>query len=119
MKVSGICKHQIMDSMLKWHDSYDKVGFTVSDIYNFCHCNKLQMLSAGDTETIMNYLIAQKRRDLGFHFDHKRDGGGHMTGVIWCDFQSQMDYRDFGDVTVFDDTYRTNKYNLPLVFLLG
>jgi zinc finger SWIM domain-containing protein 3 len=76
MQVFGIRKHQIMDSMLKWHGGYDKVGFTVRDIYNFCHCNKLQMLSADDTQTIMNYLIAQKRRDPDFHFDHKRDGEG-------------------------------------------
>jgi zinc finger SWIM domain-containing protein 3 len=42
-----------------------------------------------------------------------------MTGVLWCDFQSQMDYRAFGDVIVFDGTYKTNKYNLPLVPFVG
>jgi zinc finger SWIM domain-containing protein 3 len=108
-----------MDSMLKRHGGYDKVGFTARDLYNFCHRNKLQMLSVGDAQTIMNYLIAQKHRDAYFYFDHKRDGGGHMTGVLWCDFQSQMDYRAFGDVIVFDGTYKTNKYNLPLVPFLG
>jgi zinc finger SWIM domain-containing protein 3 len=67
----------------------------------------------------MNYLIAQKHRDPDFYFDHKRDGGGHMTGVLWCDFQSQMDYRAFGDVVVFDGTYKTNKYNLSLGPFVG
>jgi zinc finger SWIM domain-containing protein 3 len=42
-----------------------------------------------------------------------------MTGVLWCDFQSQMDYRAFGDVIVFDGTYKTNKYNMPLVSFVG
>jgi zinc finger SWIM domain-containing protein 3 len=93
MQVSGIRKHQIMDSMLKRHGGYVMVGFTARDLYNICHRNKLQMLSAGDDQTIMNYLIAQKHRDPDFYFDHKRDGGGHMTGVLWCDFQYQMDYR--------------------------
>jgi zinc finger SWIM domain-containing protein 3 len=82
MQVSGIGKHQIMDSMLKRHGGYDKVGFTARDLYNFYHRNKLQMLSAGDAQTIMNYLIAQKHRDLDFSFDHRRDGGGHMMGVL-------------------------------------
>jgi zinc finger SWIM domain-containing protein 3 len=52
-----------MDSMLKRHGGYDKVGFTARDLYNFCHRNKLQMLSGGDAQTIINYLIAQKHRD--------------------------------------------------------
>jgi zinc finger SWIM domain-containing protein 3 len=58
-------KHLIMDSMLKRHGGYDKVGFTARDLYNFCHRNKLQMLSVGDAQTIMNYLIAQKHREMG------------------------------------------------------
>jgi zinc finger SWIM domain-containing protein 3 len=74
IQVSGIRKHQIIDSMLKWHSGYDKVGFTVRDLYNFCYRNKLQMLSAGDAQTIMNYLIAQKHRDPDLYFDHKREG---------------------------------------------
>jgi zinc finger SWIM domain-containing protein 3 len=119
MQVSEIRKHQIIDSMLKQHGGYDKVRFTIRDLYNFCHRNKLQMLSAGDAQTIMNYLIPQKHRDLDFYFDHKSDGGGHMTGVFWCDFQSQMDYRAFGDVVVFDGTYKINKYNLPLIPFVG
>jgi zinc finger SWIM domain-containing protein 3 len=105
--------------MLKRHGGYVMVGFTARDLYNICHRNKLQMLSAGDDQTIMNYLIAQKHRDPDFYFDHQRDGGGHMTGVLWCDFQYQMDYRAFGAVIVFDGTYKTNKYNLPLVPFVG
>jgi zinc finger SWIM domain-containing protein 3 len=50
IQVSGIRKHQIIDSMLKWHGGYDKVGFTVRDLYNFCRRNKIQMLSAGDAK---------------------------------------------------------------------
>jgi zinc finger SWIM domain-containing protein 3 len=119
MQVSAIRKHQIMDSMLKRHGGYDKVGFTVRDLYNFCHHNQLQMLSAGDAQTIMNYFIAQKCRDPYFHFDQKRDGGGHMTGVLWCDFQSQMDYSAFGDVVVFDGTYKPINTTCLLFLLLG
>jgi hypothetical protein len=58
-------KHQIMDSMLKRHGGYDKVGFIARDLYNFCHRTKLLMLSVGDAQTIMNYLIAQKHREMG------------------------------------------------------
>ena len=30
-----------------------------------------------------------------------------------------MDYRAFGDVVVFDGTYKTNRYNLTLVPFVG
>ncbi|KAL6653248.1 hypothetical protein ACP70R_008826 [Stipagrostis hirtigluma subsp. patula] len=119
LQISGIRKHQIMDIMLKRYGGYDRVGFTSRDLYNFLHRNKLQTLSPGDAQTLINYMIVQKRRDPDFSFQYKRDGRGHLTGVLWCDFESQMDYRAFGDVVVFDGTYKTNKYNLPLVPFVG
>lgn len=119
LQISGIRKHQIMDIMLKRYGGYDRVGFTSRDLYNFLHRCKLQTLSPGDAQTLINYMIVQKRRDPDFCFQYKRDGRGHLTGVLWCDFQSQMDYRAFGDVVVFDGTYKTNKYNLPLVPFVG
>jgi zinc finger SWIM domain-containing protein 3 len=64
-------------------------------------------------------LDSSKHRDSDLYFDHKREGGEHMTAVLWCDFQSQMDYGAFGDVAIFDGTYKTNKYNLPLVPFVG
>ncbi|CAN6167136.1 unnamed protein product, partial [Urochloa humidicola] len=117
--ISGIRKHQIMDIMIRRYGGYDKVGFTARDLYNFCHVNKLETLSAGDAQTIMRYMIESKRRDPDFFFQYKTDGRGHLTGLLWCDFQCQMDYRAFGDVVVFDGTYKTNKYNMPLVPFVG
>ena len=43
--------------------------------------------------------------------------GGLRT--FWSDAQSQMDYGVFGDVVVFDSTYRVNRYNLPFVPFIG
>jgi zinc finger SWIM domain-containing protein 3 len=39
--------------------------------------------------------------------------------LFWCDSQSQLDYEAFGDVVVFDSTYKTNRYNLPFVPFVG
>jgi zinc finger SWIM domain-containing protein 3 len=119
VQISGIRKHQIVDTMLKRYSGYDKLVFTAKDLYNFCQHNKLQTLSGGDAQTIINYLKHQKRIDPDFHFKYKTDGRGHLTGVLWCDFQSQMDYRAFGDVVVFDGTHKTNKYNLSLAPFVG
>jgi len=47
------------------------------------------------------------------------DGKGHVLGMFWCDTQCMLDYTAFGDVVVFDSTYKTNRYNLPLVPFVG
>ena len=47
------------------------------------------------------------------------DGEGHLKHLFWSDTQSRLDYEAFGDVVVFDSTYRTNRYNLPFVPFVG
>jgi len=47
------------------------------------------------------------------------DGKGHVLGMFWCDTQCMLDYAAFGDVVVFDSTYKTNRYNLPLMPFVG
>jgi zinc finger SWIM domain-containing protein 3 len=44
---------------------------------------------------------------------------GHLKHLFWTDTQSRLDYATFGDVVVFDSTYRTNRYNLPFVPFVG
>ncbi|MBE1615985.1 hypothetical protein IDF54_14100, partial [Flavobacterium sp. SaA2.13] len=47
------------------------------------------------------------------------DGKGHLVAMFWCDTQCLLDYAAFGDVVVFDSTYKTNRYNVPLVPFAG
>jgi hypothetical protein len=47
------------------------------------------------------------------------DREGRLKNLIWSDSQSQMDYGVFGDVVIFDSTYRVNRYNLPFVPFIG
>ncbi|XP_021321349.1 protein FAR1-RELATED SEQUENCE 5 [Sorghum bicolor] len=119
MQISGIRKYQIMDIMQKQYGGYDKVGYTMKDLYNFCHRNKVETVAAGDAQTVISYLTECKCRDPDFFFQYKTDGEGHLKGLLWCDCQCRFDYAAFGDVVVFDSTYKTNRYNLPLVPFVG
>ena len=42
-----------------------------------------------------------------------------MTKLLWTDGLSRAQYRLFGDAIVFDSTYKTNKYDFPLVIISG
>jgi len=46
------------------------------------------------------------------------DEQGHLVGLFWCDTQSLLDYAAFGDVVVFDSTYKQIGTTYPLFLLL-
>ena len=101
------------------YDGYEKVGYTQRDLYNFCHRHKQGTISAGDAQTVIRHLRERERRDADFFFRSMTDEQGHLVGLFWCDTQCLLDYAAFGDVVVFDSTYKTNRYNLPLVPFVG
>ncbi|PNT70062.1 hypothetical protein BRADI_2g04713v3, partial [Brachypodium distachyon] len=101
------------------YGGYDEVGCTTREIYNFCHLYKQETVAAGDAQTVICHMMARRERDPNFFFKYLVDGEGHLKGLFWADSQSRLDYEVFGDVVVFDSTYRTNKYNLPFVPFVG
>ena len=101
------------------YDGYDKVGYTQRDLYNFCHRHKQGTISAGDAQTVIRHLRERERRDADFFFRSMTDEQGHLVGLFWCDTQCLLDYAAFGDVVVFDSTYKTNRYNIPIVPFVG
>jgi len=117
--VAGIRKHQIFEIMEMQYGGYDKVGYTLRDLYNFCHLYKQEIIAAGDAQTIISHLMERQNRDFDFFFKYMTDGEGHLQGLFWCDTQCLLDYEAFGDVVVFDSTYKTNRYNLPFVPFVG
>ncbi|KAF7150027.1 hypothetical protein RHSIM_Rhsim02G0127400 [Rhododendron simsii] len=48
---------------------------------------------------------------------YKVDEEDRLETLFWADGKSRMDYATFGDVLVFDTTYRTNAYKKPFVIL--
>jgi len=119
MEIAGIRKHQMMDILEMQSGGYDKVGCTAKDIYNYCYKYKKETIVDGDAETVVSHLKARQERDPDFFFKYLTDEKGHLNGLFWSDAQSQLNYEAFGDVLVFDSTYRTNRYNLPFVPFVG
>lgn len=56
---------------------------------------------------------------MDFYFTYCTDEEARLKNIFWSDAQSQMGYQVFGDVVVFDSTYRVNSYNLPFVPFVG
>nr|XP_045086393.1 protein FAR1-RELATED SEQUENCE 5-like [Aegilops tauschii subsp. strangulata] len=111
MGAAGIRIHDMMDSFISKHVWYGGVGFTRREIYNLCAREKRKLLSKGDAATVIGIMVSRKQRDPSFFFEYKLEKEGHMNRMFWCDSQSPHDYEDFGDVLVFDSTYKMNRYD--------
>jgi zinc finger SWIM domain-containing protein 3 len=113
----GIRKHRIMDVFECTHG--DKVGFIKKDIYNFSSRYKRSRIEDGDANATLKVLKDRRDKDPEFFFDYEVDSEGRLKTLFWCDGQSRMDYQSFGDVVVFDSTYRMNRYKMPFVPFVG
>ena len=49
----------------------------------------------------------------------KDDKGNKLTCIFWRDSEMLDDFTVYGDVMVFDTTFRTNKYNLICAPIVG
>ncbi|XP_028108168.1 protein FAR1-RELATED SEQUENCE 5-like [Camellia sinensis] len=119
MRNVGMKTSQIMDFMVHQSGGYEKVGFIHRDLHNQFQAERKVQLAEGDAEGALGYLSAKLDADPLFFFKYNVDKENRLDKIFWADCRSRMDYAAFGDVLVFDTTYRTNAYKKPFVILAG
>ncbi|KAL6905922.1 hypothetical protein ACP4OV_003523 [Aristida adscensionis] len=115
--LGGLHTCQIMDVMDKNYGG--ETGFLLRDLYNFFARKKKERVEGRDAEYVLNYMREKQDEDSEYFFKYSVDDEGRLKNIFWSDAQSQMDYGAFGDVVVFDSTYRVNRYNLPFIPFVG
>ncbi|KAF2318813.1 hypothetical protein GH714_010909 [Hevea brasiliensis] len=88
------------------------VGFTKRDCYNYVNKQKMVLIEAGDSQSLINHFKHRMSGDAMYVYTVQVDQENRMTNFFWRDGRSRIDYDCFGDVVVFDTTYHTNRYNL-------
>ncbi|KAK8936352.1 Protein FAR1-RELATED SEQUENCE 7 [Platanthera zijinensis] len=91
---------------------FDNVGFSKSNAYNFVQREKKALIERGDSLSLLKILQEKQLEDNMFSYDVRTDELSRLTSFFWMDGQSKIDYDCYGDVVIFDTTYRLNKYNL-------
>ena len=119
MAGAGIRKHIIFDNIVSRYGSYAKSPFQRTKLYNMCYREKMKLLAQGDADTAIGIMLTRKDRDPDFFFEHTVDAEGRLQNLFWCDSQSRRDYLDYGDVVVFDSTYKMNRYGMPFIPFVG
>lgn len=115
LKGVGLRQHQVMDVMERHHGGFEAAGFVSRDMYNFFVRQKKKQILGGDADHVIKYMQARQKDDMEYFFEYETDKEGQLKRLFWADPQSRIDYDAFGDVVVFDSTYRVNKYNLPFI----
>ena len=74
----------------------------------------MKLIAKGDAETAVGIMRSRKEKDPEFFFEYVRDKEGRLKSMFCCDAQSRRDYQDYGDVVVFDSTYKMNRYGIAV-----
>nr|XP_017221379.1 PREDICTED: protein FAR1-RELATED SEQUENCE 5-like [Daucus carota subsp. sativus] len=99
--------------------SYEDVGATVVDFKNFARDIK-QHIGKHDADMIVQkFRDIQESSDSSFRFEYRTDSENHLTQLFWADGEGRKNYEVFGDAVSFDATYRTNKYGMVFIPLVG
>ena len=109
----------MVDNFISRHCSYDKCRLIRRDVYNLCCREKMKLIAKGDAETAVGIIRSRQAKDPDFFFEYELDKEGRLKCMFWCDAQSRRDYQDYGDVVVFDSTYKMNRYGMPFVPFVG
>ncbi|KAM2958012.1 hypothetical protein FF2_024927 [Malus domestica] len=92
---------------------------SIADIRTFSdHPDQLN-LKKGDTQAIYNYLCRMQLTNPNFFYLMDFNDDGLLRNVFWIDARCRAACGYFGDVIYFDNTYLSNKYDIPLVAFVG
>ncbi|KAI8534282.1 hypothetical protein RHMOL_Rhmol10G0078200 [Rhododendron molle] len=106
----------------RFYNAYAKVkGFSVrkDNIHKDNEAQRKIEVADGDAEGALAYLCAKVEYDLLFYYKYDVDEQNRLNNLFWRDSTSLTDYMCFGEVLLFDATYRTNAYGKPFVILAG
>ncbi|XP_035549319.1 protein FAR-RED IMPAIRED RESPONSE 1-like isoform X2 [Juglans regia] len=110
---------------IQMNKSFDEVGelkniqFIEKDCRNSIDKTRHLQLGEGGAKALCEYFERMQHENDGFYVMMDLDDDSRLRNVFWADARSRVAYEYFGDVVMFDTTYLTNSYNMPLALILG
>ncbi|GAU41341.1 hypothetical protein TSUD_179540 [Trifolium subterraneum] len=92
--------------------------FLEKDIRNFIQ-SQSGIGKESDASDVLKLCKSLKDIDDAFKYEFTIDESNKLEHIIWAFGDSIRAYEAFGDVVVFDTTYRINRYDMPLGIWVG
>ncbi|XP_010246754.1 PREDICTED: protein FAR1-RELATED SEQUENCE 5-like isoform X2 [Nelumbo nucifera] len=88
-------------------------------LQNHIDADRRDSISTVDVDSALLYFESKTLKDPGYFYSHTIDEHGRLQNLLWTDSKACFDYHCFGDVLIFDSTYRSNVYRKPLIIFFG
>ena len=85
------------------------VGASHVDFKNFKRDLNM-LIGDSDVQIVINGFQTKMDANVEFFYSYEADTEGKLTRLFWCDRQSLLNYKRYGDNMSVDSTYDTNKY---------
>ncbi|XP_026405193.1 protein FAR1-RELATED SEQUENCE 5-like isoform X1 [Papaver somniferum] len=99
-------------------EGHESVGNKLATLGNHIQ-SKRKILEKDEARTLLDYFTRKKMENPAFFYSMIVDKENQVTNLFWADARSIMDYNYFGDVVIFDTTYRTNLHGWPFAPFVG
>ncbi|KAK4487847.1 hypothetical protein RD792_003583, partial [Penstemon davidsonii] len=119
MTTTGFKPSQVMYYLEQLSGGAGKLSFRRKDGYNWLNKLRAERIREGDMNTVISNFKNLKLLDERLFFYYTLDDESALTKLFWCDGASRAEYEAFGDVLVFDSTYKTNTFLYLLVIFSG
>ncbi|XP_021714881.1 protein FAR1-RELATED SEQUENCE 5-like [Chenopodium quinoa] len=119
LRCSGVKISAALRAMKKDVGGSPNLGFTAPDAYNSLSAEKRALLDGCDSHQLIKYFAKRQLDEAEFYYDFEQDEDGCLVNFFWRDGRIKRDYEYFGDLLVFDTTYRTNKYGMICAPFVG
>ncbi|XP_057803891.1 protein FAR1-RELATED SEQUENCE 5-like [Salvia miltiorrhiza] len=121
MKSSGIGVSKAFRFMENEAGGRQNVGFTRNDVYNELDRENRKMcrVDNADANKLVEYLTEKGLTEPSFYWKVKLSDDCRLEHLFYRDSRCLIDYQHFGDVVFVDATYKTNKYDLMCVPIVG
>ena len=95
------------------------LGYGLRDVYNKLNQMKDRTFDGGDAHSLIEIFNRRMKHEVDFFSAFELDANNRLVSFFWRDKQMLDDYTLFGDLVVFDTTYRTNKYDMICAPFVG
>ncbi|XP_071741456.1 protein FAR1-RELATED SEQUENCE 11-like [Rutidosis leptorrhynchoides] len=118
-KEAGLKVQQIVRVMeLQKQVKHGDLSFLEKDVHNlFAKVSRLH--GASDAVDLIEYMENSKLQDKNFQYVYTLDAEKRLENLFWCHPQSYEWYEKYGDVVVFDTTYKVNAYDMSCALFVG
>ncbi|KAG9446981.1 hypothetical protein H6P81_013109 [Aristolochia fimbriata] len=83
------------------------------------HTNTGEQSMRGVAQATLDFFRFMQNENPAFVYAVQVDKEDHVLNAFWVDSKSRTAYDHFGDVVMFDTSYLSNKYRIPLASFVG